>query len=207
MNISLIAYKCGMTRYFFDNGLSIPVTIVKIFDNYVLEIKEINNSTCLIKIASILSKDKNKSLVEFYKKINVPVLKKILVFQTSKNNINNYTVSRKINFNIIENFDKIDVTGISKGKGFTGVIKRHNFKSQKASHGNSLSHRAPGSIGQCQTPGKVFKGKKMAGRMGCFNVTKLNIKIIKFYKDLNVLVLKGCLPGFSGNKIILRKKF
>lgn len=206
MNLSLIAYKCGMTRFFMDDGISIPVTVVKLYDNYVIDIKEMNNSICLIKTAGILTKKtQNKSLSAFYKKINVPNLKQILVFKTLKINLNNYKIGDKININVLNNVNKINVTGISKGRGFSGVIKRHNFKSQKASHGNSLSHRAPGSIGQCQTPGKVFKGKKMSGRMGCSTTTILNIEIIKIYSDLEIIILKGSIPGSLGNKIILKK--
>jgi large subunit ribosomal protein L3 len=98
---------------------------------------------------------------------------------------------------------KIDVKGISKGKGFSGVIKRHNFSSQRATHGNSLSHNAPGSIGQCQTPGRVFKGKKMAGRMGNRNTTIKNLEIININETKNILLIKGAIPGYNGRTIIL----
>merc|ERR1712159_304937 len=109
-----------------------------------------------------------------------------------------------ININIFKIGQKINATGISKGKGFSGVIKRHNFSSQRASHGNSLSHNAPGSIGQCQTPGRVFKGKKMAGRMGNKNTTIKNLEIINIDKKKNILLIKGAVPGYNGRIVILR---
>ena len=205
--LGIFAYKCGMTRFFTEDGLSIPVTVVKIYKNYLIDIKKINDTHCLIKVAACAIKRKHitKSLAGLYKKLCIENLKYINEFCVESKHLKNYNIGNELQINIFEKTEKLNVIGITKGKGFAGVIKRHNFKSQKASHGNSLSHRAPGSIGQCQDPGKVFKGKKMAGRLGNDKITIKNIEIINIYSDINVILLKGALPGAKGNKIILKK--
>jgi len=207
MGIGLIAYKCGMTRFFTSDGLSIPVTVVKVYSNYIVGIRVINDKFCLIKIsAGFIRKDKvTKPVMGFYKNLGLDSMKYMCEFRISKNLIKNYSVGDELPLSIFSVLDKVNVIGISKGKGFSGVIKRHNFRSQKASHGNSLSHRAPGSIGQCQTPGRVFKGKKMAGRCGNSRITVRNIEVVNIYSDLNAILLKGALPGAPGNKIVLKK--
>lgn len=209
MSIVLIGYKCGMTSFFSTDGNVSPVTVVKVYSNYIVDIKSINDNISLIKISacSIKRNKLTKSLLGFYDKIGIESLKYILEFKSHNSNVVNYSVGDILPISIFNVFDKIDVSGLSKGKGFSGVIKRHNFRSQGASHGNSLSHRVPGSIGQCQTPGRVFKGKKMPGRLGNVNVTLKNISIINIYNDLNVILLKGCVPGAIGSKILLKKKF
>lgn len=206
MGVSLIAYKCGMTRFFTSEGLSIPATVVKVYTNYIVGIRYINNNRCLVKIsAGDVKKKCNKSIDGFYKSIGIKSLRYMLEFIIDKNKASNYLVGNKLHISLFNISDKINVEGFSKGKGFSGVIKRHNFSSQRASHGNSLSHRVPGSIGQCQTPGKVFKGKRMAGRMGNNRVTVRNIEILTLYNDLNVILLKGSIPGACGTKIVLKK--
>ncbi len=206
MGVSLIAYKCGMTRFFTSEGLSIPATIVKVYTNYVVGIRCVDDNRYLIKIsAGDVKKEQNKPICGFYKSIGIKNLKYMLEFIVDKDKVSNYSVGNKLSFSMFNISDKIDVEGFSKGKGFAGVIKRHNFSAQRASHGNSLSHRAPGSIGQCQTPGKVFKGKRMSGRMGNSKVTIRNIEILNLYDDLNVILLKGSVPGACGTKIVLKK--
>ncbi len=206
MSVSFFAYKCGMTRFFTSDGLSVPATIVKVYTNYIVGIRSINNNSCLVKISAVDNKKKcNKSISGFYKSIGINNLKYMLEFVIGKNEVSDYSVGNKLNFSMFNISDKINVMGISKGKGFAGVIKRHNFSSQRATHGNSLSHRVPGSIGQCQTPGKVFKGKRMSGRMGCSKVTVKNIEILNLYDDLNIILLKGSIPGACGTKIVLKK--
>merc|ERR1712232_819738 len=121
----------------------------------------------------------------------------------AKEELENRKLGELISINLFKKGEKINVKSISKGKGFSGVIKRHNFNSQRASHGNSLSHNAPGSIGQCQTPGRVFKGKKMAGRMGNRNTTIKNLEIININEKKNILLIKGAIPGYNGRTVIL----
>jgi len=206
MEIAVIAYKCGMTRFFTSEGLSIPATIVKVYYNYIVGVRSINSDHYLVKLsAGSVKKKLSKPVSGFYKSVGVDDLKYMLEFRIKKDYVNEYSIGSKLSVSMFNIFDKINVTGTSKGKGFAGVIKRHNFSAQRATHGNSLAHRAPGSIGQCQTPGKVFKGKKMAGRMGNSQVTAKNLQVIGIYKDLNALVLKGSIPGAPGSKVILKK--
>lgn len=208
MGIKLIAYKCGMTRFFTPEGLSIPVTVIKIYNNYIIDIKKINEIHSSVKISACSTKEKNmtKSIKGLYKKAGISVCKYIKNFLIKNDEIKDYEKGKIISISKLNQNDIIDITGTSKGKGFAGTIKRHNFRSQKASHGNSLSHRVPGSIGQCQTPGRVFKGKKMAGRLGNEKVTVKNIKIINIYKELNTILIKGSIPGANGKKIVLKKR-
>lgn len=207
MGMGLVAYKCGMTRFFTSDGLSIPVTVVKVYSNYVVGIRVIDDNFCSVKISAGFIKKKKviKPIKGFYDSIGIESLKYMYEFCVLKNCIKDYSIGDELSISMFNILDKINVVGMSKGRGFAGVIKRHNFRSQKASHGNSLSHRAPGSIGQCQTPGRVFKGKKMAGRMGNSKVTVRNLEIINIYSDLNVVLLKGAIPGASGNKILLKR--
>ena len=153
----------------------------------------------------VKSKTLPKSLIGIYNKLNIENLKYIKEFTTNKDTLKDYKIGDVISISLLQDNDTVNITGVSKGKGFAGVVKRHNFKTQNATHGNSLSHRAPGSIGQCQDPGKVFKGKKMAGRLGAEKTTIKNLSIIKIYSDINVILLKGSTPGFTGSKIILKK--
>jgi len=206
MSIKFIAYKCGMTSFFKTNGLVIPVTVVKLYHNYIIDIKSDNNGYYQIKTAACIKKKNIKPVADFYKKIGIANLKYKCESKIRSSSEDEYILGQILPISKIKINDKLSITGISKGKGFSGVIKRHNFKSQRATHGNSLSHRIPGSIGQCQTPGKVFKGKKMAGRMGNAKTTLSNIEVINIYNKLNVILLKGSIPGYNGNKIILKKK-
>ncbi|HIH2763149.1 MAG TPA: 50S ribosomal protein L3 [Candidatus Azoamicus sp.] len=207
MGFKLIAYKCGMTRFFTPEGFSIPVTVIKIYNNYIMNIKKINDKYSSIKISACNIKEKKakKPIKGIYEKAGINTCKYMKNFSIKNEDIKNYTEGKNIPISILNKDEIIDITAMSKGKGFAGTIKRHNFRSQKASHGNSLSHRAPGSIGQCQTPGKVFKGKKMAGRLGNTNITIKNIKIINIYNELNAILVKGSVPGANGGKVILKK--
>ncbi|HIH2763467.1 MAG TPA: 50S ribosomal protein L3 [Candidatus Azoamicus sp.] len=208
MGFEIIAYKCGMTRFFTTEGFSIPVTVIKIYNNYIMNIKKLNETYSSVKIYACTIKEKKttKAIKGIYKKAGISACKYMKNFLIKNEEIKGYEEGKNIPISILNNAEIIDITAKSKGKGFAGAIKRHNFRSQKASHGNSLSHRAPGSIGQCQTPGKVFKGKKMAGRLGYTNITIKNIKIINIYNDLNAILVKGSIPGANGGKVILKKK-
>jgi len=209
MSIVLIGYKCGMTSFFSNDGNVSPATVIKVYSNYVVDINSLNNDFSLLKISAcpISKKKVSKSIVGFYNKIGLDCFKYMLEFKVESDKISHLKIGDVLPLSFLNALDKVDVIGLTKGKGFAGVIKRHNFKAQPFSHGNSLSHRAPGSIGQCQTPGRVFKGKKMPGRMGNVRVTSKNISILDVYSDLNLVLLKGSVPGFSGNRVFLRKQF
>ncbi len=201
--IMLIGNKIGMTRFFLSDGLSIPITVIKIEDNRIVLIKKNKlNNYVQVTIGNKKKKKINKSILGIYKKYNVipginlwsiPYIKGI-----------HLKVGQKLTIKLFSNIKKVDVTGLTKGKGFAGTIKRWNFKSQDSSHGNSLSHRAPGSIGQNQTPGRVFKGKKMSGHMGYRNITVQNLNIINLDFNKNLLLLKGCVPGFNNNIVLIK---
>lgn len=208
MSLGLIGKKIGMSRVFFDDGKIVPVTVVKIDENLKItqiKIKNVNDTYNAIQVTSGLKKLKNvsKPLKGHYNKSQVKPGVGLWEFRLNKEEIQNKKLGETINIDIFEKGQKIDVQGISKGKGFSGVIKRHNFNSQRATHGNSLSHNAPGSIGQCQTPGRVFKGKKMAGRLGNSNNTIKNLEIININKEKNLLLVKGAIPGYNGRTVIL----
>lgn len=205
--IEVFAYKCGMTQFFTPTGIALPVSVIKVYDNYIIDIKEKEKDILNVKIAACHAKSKSlsKSIIGLYKKIGIENLKYIKEFTVKKEYLNGYNVGDIIPVSLFHENDILNIIGTSKGKGFAGTVKRHNFSMQRATHGNSLSHRVPGSIGQCQDPGKVFKGKKMSGRLGGENTTIKNISIVKVYNDMNVILLKGGTPGFTGNKIILKK--
>ncbi len=201
--IVLIGNKVGMTKIFNSNGLSFAVTLIEIKDNIITCIKKENNKYITQVTTGLININKlNKSQLIFYKKINVnpgiglweiPYLKKIHLH-----------VGQSLKINLFKNIKKVDVVGISKGKGFSGTVKRWNFRSQDKTHGNSLSHRVPGSIGQNQTPGKVFKGKKMCGHLGNVRNTIQNLKIYKIYSKKNILLVSGSVPGYNGSKLIIK---
>ena len=208
MSLGLIGKKIGMSRMFFDDGRTVPITIVKIDSNLritQIKLKDTNDIYNSVQVTSGMKKIKNvtKPLIGHYKKAGVKPGIGLWEFRIDEENIKNMKLGEIINIDIFQKGQKIDVKGISKGKGFSGVIKRHNFSSQRASHGNSLSHNAPGSIGQCQTPGRVFKGKKMAGRMGNRKTTIKNLEIININRDKNILLIKGAIPGYNGRTVIL----
>jgi len=209
MSLGLIGTKIGMSRMFFEDGRIVPITIVKIDDNLritQIKLEGINDIYNSVQVTTGLKKIKNttKPLIGHYNKSKVKPGLGLWEFRLDKKDIEKITLGEKININIFEKGQKIDVKGFSKGKGFSGVIKRHNFNSQRASHGNSLSHNAPGSIGQCQTPGRVFKGKKMAGRMGNRKTTIKNLEIININEEKNILLIKGAIPGYNGRIVVLK---
>lgn len=208
MSLGLIGTKIGMSRMFFDDGKIVPITIIKIDKNLritQIKIKNINDVYNAIQVTSGIKKIKNisKPLIGHYNKAKVKPGIGLWEFRLNENEVRSKKLGEIIDVSIFKKGQKIDIRGISKGKGFSGVIKRHNFSSQRASHGNSLSHNAPGSIGQCQTPGRVFKGKKMAGRMGNRNTTIKNLEIININEKENILLIKGAIPGYNGRTVIL----
>lgn len=199
MNIGLLGKKIGMTTVFTDNGISIPVTVLKIETNTVSMLKTVKNDGYnAIQISSIEKKENKtkKPILGHFKKNNLKPYKEIREFRVA--DIAEISIGQFLEATHFEEGTYVNVSSRSKGKGFAGTIKRHNFKGKDATHGNSVSHRTPGSTGQCQFPGRVFKGKKMAGHMGDVMVTKKNLQVVKIYPDKKLILLKGSVPGSNG---------
>ena len=194
-----------MSRLFLEDGESVPVTAVSVCGNFVADIKtkEKNGYNALVISKTKKSNNLNKSQEEFFKKVNLNP-GSLAEFKLDDNNEEAYEIGKHLTADLFEVGQLVDVTGVSKGKGYAGVIKRHNFKMQDATHGNSLAHRAHGSIGQCQTPGRVWKGKKMSGHMGNVQKTVQSLKIVDMDVENNVIYIKGAVPGFNGSELKIR---
>lgn len=198
----LIGKKIGMTRVFNENGQSVPVTVLKIETNIVSMIKTIESDGYnALQISSNEQKETkvNKSKLGHFKKNNITPQKDIKEFRVK--DTSGIEIGQKFEADHFEEGAFVNVRSRSKGKGFAGTIKRHNFKGKDATHGNSISHRTPGSTGQCQFPGRVFKGKKMAGQMGDVMVTRKNLQIVKIDAEKKLILVKGAVPGFKGRLV------
>ena len=207
MRTGLIGTKIGSTSYFNEDGLSIPVTLIKIDDCVVSGIKTMQkNGYFAVQLASIDRKTKNpktnKPQKKLFGSLNISPKKIIKEFRVLEKNL--LELGSSINISHFQKSQKVDVTGISSGKGFAGAMKRHNFGGLRASHGVSASHRSHGSTGNCQDPGRVFKGKKMAGQMGSKKVTKQNLKVVDIDTDNNLLVVKGSIPGKKNTIVFIK---
>ena len=197
--LGVIGTKLGMTRVFKENGTSVPVTIIEVANSKIVQRKTPEkDGYYAVQVNFGSKKNVSKSLEKKFKDHDA---KKgyLTEFNLSEEEFNFLQDSKEITLHPFSGTKKVDVSGVSKGKGFAGVVKRHNFKTQDATHGNSLAHRAPGSIGQCQFPGRVFKGKKMAGHMGDKNTTVQNLEIEKIDLEDNLLLIKGAVPGSIGS--------
>ncbi|MDT8410008.1 MAG: 50S ribosomal protein L3 [Wenzhouxiangellaceae bacterium] len=207
MAIGIVGRKRGMTRIFTEDGNSIPVTVVEVSPNRVTQIREQERdgySAIQVTSGSRRSSLVNQPAAGHYRKAGVEPGEGLWEFRIEAADGEIPAVGSEITVERFESGQKVDVTGTSKGKGFAGVIKRHNFSMQDATHGNSLSHRAPGSIGQCQTPGRVFKGKKMAGHMGAERVTTQNLEVVRVDAERNLLLIRGAVPGAPGGHVFVR---
>ena len=194
-----------MSRLFLEDGESVPVTAVSVCGNFIADIKtkEKNGYNALVVSKTKKSNNLNKSQKEFFKKVNLNP-GSIAEFKLDDNNEEAFEIGKHLTADLFEIGQLVDVTGVSKGKGYAGVIKRHNFSMQDATHGNSLAHRAHGSIGQCQTPGRVWKGKKMSGHMGNVKKTVQSLKIVDMDVENNVIYIKGSVPGFNGSQLKIK---
>jgi large subunit ribosomal protein L3 len=206
MSLGLIGRKCGMTRIFQEDGSAVPVSVIKIEPNKVVQVK--NEETdgyraVQVTTGSVKRSRLTKSQAGHFGKVGVDAGDTVMEFRLAEADPMLDTGS-EISAELFEEGQFVDVSGVSIGKGFAGVVKRYNFRTQDATHGNSLSHRAPGSIGQNQTPGRVFKGKKMSGHMGAEKVTIQNLKITAINKDLNLIMIKGAVPGPKGSRVVIR---
>jgi len=208
MSIGLVGKKCGMTRIFTDAGESIPVTLIEATPNRITQVKTVESDgysavqvTAGAKRAALV----NKPLAGHYAKAKVEAGRGLWEFRVDAKDLGNYQVGGELKADEVFKAGQIvDVAGVTKGKGFQGTIKRHNFTMGDATHGNSLSHRSPGSIGQRQTPGRVFPGKKMAGHMGARNQSTLNLQVVKIDSERHLIAIRGAVPGAPGGNVIIR---
>jgi len=205
MTIGIVGRKSGMTRIFTEDGVSIPVTVVEVEPNRITQVKSVETdgySAVQITLGSCRASRVVKSAAGHFAKANTEAGRGL--YELRNDGGEAFEVGSEITVSAFEAGQIVDVTGTSKGKGFAGTVKRWNFSTQDATHGNSLSHRVPGSIGQCQTPGRVFKGKKMTGHMGDERVTVQNLEVVKVDAERNLLLIKGAVPGAPGGDVIVR---
>lgn len=206
MSIGVVGRKCGMSRVFTDDGVSIPVTVIEVEANRVTQVKTPENdgyASIQVTTGSRRPSRVVKSQAGHYAKAGSEAGRGLWEFRAEGSD-ELLEVGALVTVDRFEAGQRVDVSGVSKGKGFAGVIKRWNFAMQDATHGNSRSHRAPGSIGQNQTPGRVFKGKKMAGHMGAERVTVQNLEVVRVDVERNLLLIKGAVPGAPGGDVIVR---
>jgi large subunit ribosomal protein L3 len=207
MSIGIVGRKCGMSRVFTDDGRSIPVTLIEASPNRITQVKtvEIDGYTAIqvtagTKRAALVT----KPLAGHYAKAKVEAGRGLWEFRVEAGKIGDFQVGGEIKADIFTVGQIVDVQGITKGKGFQGTIKRWNFTMGDATHGNSLSHRSPGSIGQRQTPGRVFPGKKMSGHMGAETQSAINLEVVKVDLERGLIAIKGSVPGAPGGNVIVR---
>ena len=203
MAIGIVGKKAGMTRVFTEAGQSVAVTVLQVAPNRVTQVKTPETdgySAVQIAFGEKKASRVSKPQAGQFAKANVEAGKGLIEFRTEEG----FELGQELTVEQFEAGQKVDVTGTTKGKGFQGGVKRWNFSTQDATHGNSLSHRAPGSIGQCQTPGRVWKGKKMAGHMGAEKQTTQTLEIVQVDTENNLLLIKGAVPGATGSEVIVK---
>ena len=207
MSLGLVGRKVGMTRIFTDDGVSVPVTVLDVSNNRVAQIKTPENdgySAIQVAFGKRRPSRVNKSMAGHLAKAGVEAGNLLKEFTVTAEELTTLKPGDQLSVSIFAVGQKVDVTGQTIGKGFQGGIKRHHFSSQRASHGNSVSHNAPGSIGMCQDPGRVFPGKKMAGHLGDVQRTQQNLEIIRVDVERQLLLVKGAVPGSKGSDLIVR---
>lgn len=207
MAIKLLGKKRGMTRIFTDDGRMVPVTVIEVQPNRVAQIKSIEtDGYCAIQTTAgaVRSTRLTKQLAGHFAKAGVVPGSKVSEFRVTEEELTSYQAADELKVDLFEPGQLVDVIGVTIGKGFAGVIKRYHFSMQDATHGNSLSHRAPGSIGQRQTPGRVVKGKKMAGHLGNKQRTAQNLEVVRVDVERNLLLVKGAVPGAKGSDVAIR---
>jgi large subunit ribosomal protein L3 len=207
MTIGVVGRKVGMTRIFTDEGASVPVTVIEVEPNRVTQVKTADTDgyrAVQVTTGSKKASRVNKPRAGHYAKAGVEAGRGLWEFRLEDGVGDDMAAAAEIKVDIFEVGQKVDVSGTSIGKGFAGGVKRHNFHMQDATHGNSISHRAPGSIGQCQTPGRVFKGKRMAGHMGAVKRTMQNLEVVRVDAERNLLLVKGAVPGAKGGNVVVR---
>lgn len=206
MNLTLVGKKLGMTRLFEDNGMSHPVTVLSLYDLTVLGFRTVEKNgynAVVLGYDEVNEKKIKKPQLDFLKKSNLPLVKN--QYEVRLDDTSVFSVGQKISLDQFSELGKVNVVGTSIGKGFAGAMKRHNFGGLRASHGVSISHRSHGSTGACQDPGKVFKGKKMAGHLGSERVTLKNLKVIRYDSEQKLLFLAGGVPGSKNSQVKITK--
>ncbi|GAA5218794.1 50S ribosomal protein L3 [Corallincola platygyrae] len=207
MAIGLVGRKVGMTRIFTEDGASVPVTVIEVEANRVTQVKNLDNDGYRALQVTTGTKKANrvtKPEAGHFAKAGVEAGRGTWEFRLADGEGVDIEVGAELNVDLFNDVAKVDVTGTSKGKGFQGAVKRWNFRTQDMTHGNSLSHRAPGSIGQNQTPGRVFKGKKMAGHMGDERTTVQSLEVVRVDAERKLLLVKGAVPGATGGDVIVK---
>jgi len=207
MAIGLVGRKVGMTRVFTEDGASLPVSVIEVEPNRVAQVRsEAVDGYRALQVTTGVKKASrvNKPAAGHFAKAGVDAGRGLWEFRLEGDEGADIEVGAEFKVDLFEAGQKVDVTGVTKGKGFAGTIKRHHFRGQDSTHGNSLSHRAPGSIGQNQTPGRVFKGKKMAGHMGDVRNTVQNLEVVRVDAERNLILVKGAIPGSKGGDVIVR---
>jgi len=204
MSMGLVGRKAGMTRVFTEDGESVPVTVIEAEPNRVTQVRTEDADgyqAIQVTIGQRKASRVNKPLAGHYAKAGTEAGTGLWEFRVAGDELPE--VGGELKVDLFEAGQKVDVRGTSKGKGFQGGVKRHNFRMQDATHGNSISHRAPGSIGQCQTPGRVFKGKKMAGHMGAEQKCMQSLEVVRVDAERNLILVKGAVPGAKGGNVVI----
>ena len=205
MSLGLIGRKAGMTRVFTEEGVSVPVTVIEVTPNRVSQVRTVEtDGYSAVQLTAGARKASKVSKAEAGHFASSKVEAGIVIREFRLEGAAEQQAGDEVTVAIFEAGQKVDVTGTSKGKGFQGAIKRHNFHAQDMTHGNSISHRAPGSIGQCQTPGRVWKGKKMAGHMGAERSTTQSLEVVRVDAEQNLLLIKGAVPGAPGGSVFIK---
>lgn len=206
MAIGVIGRKCGMTRIFTEEGVSLPVTVIEVEPNRVSQLKGLDvdgYSAVQVTVGTRRASRVSKAMAGHFAKAGVEAGRGLWEFRLEGEEGADLETGSEIKADIFQAGQKVDVAGVTIGKGFAGTIKRHHFAGKDATHGNSLSHRTPGSIGQCQTPGRVFKGKKMSGQMGNVQRTAQNLEVVRVDLERNLLLVKGAVPGAKGGDVAI----
>ena len=207
MAIGLVGRKCGMTRIFTADGESIPVTVIEALPNRVTQVKtEESDGYRAVQVTTGSRKPSRvpRAQTGHYARAGTEPGRGLWEFRLAGDEGDGLAAGAELKVDVFADGQVVDVAGITIGKGFAGAVKRHNFRTQDATHGNSLSHRAPGSIGQNQSPGRVFKGKRMAGHMGAVKATAQNLTVVRVDAERNLLLIKGAVPGARGGSVIVR---
>lgn len=207
MTTGLVGRKCGMTRVFTEEGDSVPVTVIEAQPNRITQVKTVESDgygALQVTAGTRKPSHVSKPRAGHFAAAKVEAGDRIAEFRLPEGDSTGFEPGGEIGVSQFEAGQRVDVIGTSIGKGFAGTVKRHNFRMQDATHGNSLSHRAPGSIGQNQSPGRVFKGKKMSGHMGNVQRTVQNLEVVRVDAERNLLLVKGAVPGHSGGSVIVR---
>ena len=207
MALGVIGRKCGMTRVFSADGSAIPVTVIEVEPNRVTQVKAIDSDgyrAVQVTTGTRRATRVSKGMAGHFAKAKVAAGRGTWEFRLEATDKGEFAPGAEVKVDIFKAGQMVDVTGTSIGKGYAGTIKRHHFAGQDRSHGNSVSHRAPGSIGQRQTPGRVFPGKKMSGHLGAERVTTQNLEVVRVDVEKNLLLVKGAVPGSAGGDVIVR---